>query len=217
MPWPGVAYIWPLKDPYLKDCHCVQTRTGSGRVVYIGDACEQMMVLAGFPATLEIGGKLENEFPISQSGKTQGIWGKHKEIREFVTVTQKGKVFASLGYVRLLPCVQVVFIDWLVIVAFVNITHLSRQWQLAVLEPLLDFPATSLKGKYFSWNFGTFSGKYQGRLSEFLFHKVLGTLYKASCDPCYTVFTLNYITCGFAKHLQDMTGKLCVQNLSSDN
>ena len=57
--------------------------------------------MTGFPATLEIRGNLENEFPISQSGKTQGIWGKHKKLREFVTVTQKGKVFASLGYVRL--------------------------------------------------------------------------------------------------------------------
>ena len=69
----------------------------------------------GCPATLEIRENLENEFPIFQSGKTQGIWGKHKKsqgkLREFVTVTQKGKVFASLGYVRLAPCVQVVFID----------------------------------------------------------------------------------------------------------
>ena len=32
----------------------------------------------GFPATLEIRENLENEFPIFQSGKTQGIWGKHK-------------------------------------------------------------------------------------------------------------------------------------------
>ena len=30
--------------------------------------------------------------------------------------------------------------------------------------------------KYFSLNFGTFSGKYQGKLREFLFHKILGTL-----------------------------------------
>ena len=30
--------------------------------------------------------------------------------------------------------------------------------------------------EYFSWNFGTFSGKYQGKLREFYFHKVLGTL-----------------------------------------
>ena len=110
--------------------------------------------VTGFPATLEIKHNLENDFPIVQSGKTQGMWEKHKtsgktqgmwekhktsgktqgmwekhkknqgklrecgkntkhqgKLREFVTVTQKGKVFASLGYVRLVPCVEVVFID----------------------------------------------------------------------------------------------------------
>ena len=71
--------------------------------------------------------------------------------------------------------------DWK-IVAFVNIIRLSRQ-QLAVIEPLFDFPATPLKGKYFSWNFGAFSGKYQGELREFPFHKVLGTLYSALNVP----------------------------------
>ena len=30
--------------------------------------------------------------------------------------------------------------------------------------------------KYFSLNFGTFSGKYHGKQREFLFHKMLGTL-----------------------------------------
>ena len=58
---------------------------------------------------LEIRENLENVFPIFQSGKTQGIWGKHKKnqgnLREFMTVTKKGKVYASLGYVRLVPCV----------------------------------------------------------------------------------------------------------------
>ena len=52
----------------------------------------------GFPATLEIRKNLENEFLFFQSGKTQGIWEKHKnqgKFWEFVTVTQKGKVFAS--------------------------------------------------------------------------------------------------------------------------
>ena len=33
----------------------------------------------GFPATLEIRENLKNEFPIFQSGKTQGIWEKHKK------------------------------------------------------------------------------------------------------------------------------------------
>ena len=54
-----------------------------------------------------------------------------------------------------------------------------------MLEPPLDFPATSLKGKYFSWNFGTFSGKYQGKLRGFLFHKMLGNLilWHSNCLP----------------------------------
>ena len=38
-----------------------------------------MIIAAGFPATLEIRENLENEFPVFQSGKTQGIWGKHKK------------------------------------------------------------------------------------------------------------------------------------------
>ena len=83
-----------------------------------------------FPATLEIRENLENEFPIFQSGKTLGIWEKHQnqgKLEELVTVNQKGNVFASLGYVRLVPCVQLVFIDWLVIVAFVTITHLKEK------------------------------------------------------------------------------------------
>ena len=64
-----------------------------------------------------------------------------------MTVTQKGKVFASLVYVHLVSCVQVVFIDctdWLV--AFVNITHLNEKIFF------IEF-----------WNFlGEISGKTQG-------------------------------------------------------
>ena len=69
-------------------------------------------------------------FQFSSQGKLRefGKNTKNQGIRsEFVTVTQKGKVFASLVYVRLVPCVQVVFIDWLVIVAFLNITHLNKK------------------------------------------------------------------------------------------
>ena len=84
----------------------------------------------GFPATLEIRENLENEFPIFQSGKTQGIWGKHQKSGKTQGICHsdpEGKGFRHFGYVRLVPCVQVVFIDCLVIVAFVKITHLSRQ------------------------------------------------------------------------------------------
>ena len=79
-----------------------------------------------------------SNFPVRENS---GNLGKRPKIREFVTVTQKAKVFASLVYVLLMPCVQVVFIDWLVLVAFVNITHLNDE--------------------VFSLNFGTFSGKTQ--------------------------------------------------------
>ena len=37
------------------------------------------MALSGFPATLEIRENLENECPIFQSGKTQGIFEKHQK------------------------------------------------------------------------------------------------------------------------------------------
>ena len=73
----------------------------------------------GFTATLEIRENLENEFPIFQSGKTQGIWEKNTrtqgKLREFVTVTQEGKVFDSLVYVRLVPYLSKFcsFTDWL--------------------------------------------------------------------------------------------------------
>ena len=35
--------------------------------------------ITGFPTNLEIRENLENEFPIFQSGKTQGIWEKHNK------------------------------------------------------------------------------------------------------------------------------------------
>ena len=57
---------------------------------------------------------LENEFPISSQGKLREFGKNTKNqgnLREFVTVTKKERVYASLGCVRLVPCVQVVFID----------------------------------------------------------------------------------------------------------
>ena len=64
----------------------------------------------------------ENSGNLVKTHKNQG------KLREFVIVTQKGKVFASLvGLWVLCHASQVVSIDWLVIVAFVNMTHLSRQ------------------------------------------------------------------------------------------
>ena len=41
-----------------------------------------MNTVTGLPATLEIRENLENKFPIFQSGNTQWIWEKHKQIRE---------------------------------------------------------------------------------------------------------------------------------------
>ena len=38
-----------------------------------------LILVSGFPATLEIRENRENEFPIFQKGKTQGIWGKHQK------------------------------------------------------------------------------------------------------------------------------------------
>ena len=74
-------------------------------------------------------GKWVSNFPVREnsriwenhkkSGKTQGICDSDPEGKGFYFY------FASLGYVCLVPCVQVVFIDWLVIVAFVKITHLQ--------------------------------------------------------------------------------------------
>ena len=60
------------------------------------------------------GKTLKMSFQFSSQGKLREFGENAKnqgKLREFVTVTQKGKVFASLGYVRLAPCVQVVFID----------------------------------------------------------------------------------------------------------
>ena len=54
----------------------------------------------GFPATLEIRGNLENEFPIFQSGKTQGIWEKHKKsgkIQGICDSDPEGKGFRQFG------------------------------------------------------------------------------------------------------------------------
>ena len=71
----------------------------------------------GFPATLEIRENLENEFPIFQSGKTQGIWEKHKtsgKTQGICDSDPEGKGFRQFGvpwYVCLVPCVQIVFID----------------------------------------------------------------------------------------------------------
>ena len=62
-------------------------------------------------------------FQFSSQGKLREFGGNAKnqgKISESVIVTQKGKVFASFVYVRLVPCAQIVFIDWLVIVAFLR-------------------------------------------------------------------------------------------------
>ena len=53
------------------------------------------LTVTGFPATLEIRENLENEFPIFQSGKTQGIWEKHKIIRG--NAGPEGKGFRQFG------------------------------------------------------------------------------------------------------------------------
>ena len=73
-------------------------------------------ILAGVPATLEIRENLDNVFPVFQSGKTQGIWEKHKKsgkTQEICDSDPEGKGFRQcvLFYVRLVPCVQVVFIN----------------------------------------------------------------------------------------------------------
>ena len=61
--------------------------------------------LVRVPATLKIRKNLENEFPFFHA---KGMQGKLSGI---LTVTEKGKVFATLVYIRLVPCVQVMFID----------------------------------------------------------------------------------------------------------
>ena len=79
-----------------------------------GYVCD-CMSLSGLPATLETQGKtLKMSFQFFSRGKLREFRKNNKnqgKLGEFVTVTQKGKVFASLGYVRLVPCVQVVFIN----------------------------------------------------------------------------------------------------------
>ena len=74
-----------------------------------------MSFITGFPATLEIRENLENEFsnfPVRENsgnlGKTQKKSGKNQGICD----SDPGlKGFRQFGYVRLVPCVQVVFID----------------------------------------------------------------------------------------------------------
>ena len=60
------------------------------------------------------GKTLKMSFRFSSQGKLREF-GENTEnqgkLMEFVTVSQKRKVFASLRCVRLVPCVQVVFID----------------------------------------------------------------------------------------------------------
>ena len=58
--------------------------------------------------TLKMSVQFSSQGKLKEFGENTKNQGK---LREFVTVTQKGKVFASLVYVRLVPCVQVVFID----------------------------------------------------------------------------------------------------------
>ena len=128
---------------------------------------------------LEIRENLENEFPIFQSGKTQGIWGKHKKVREnsgnlgktqksqgklreFVTVTQKGKDFASLGYVRLVPCVH-----WLTgYSGFCEYYTTLQTITVGAARTTSWLPSNLIKGKIFLMEFWNFlreiSGKTRG-------------------------------------------------------
>ena len=101
------------------------------------------------------------------------------------------KVFASLGYVHLVPYVQVVFIEWLVIVAFVNKSPLQTI-TVGCARTTSWLPSNLIKGKVFLMEFFlTFSGKYQGKLGEFLFHKVLGTLLQSSRND-YGIYIFAY-------------------------
>ena len=81
---------------------------------------------AGFPATLEIRENIENESPIFQSGKTQGIWGKHPKSGENRGIWQwprKERFSPVLCHVSKLCPLS----DWLWWLVSVNITHLFRQ------------------------------------------------------------------------------------------
>ena len=66
----------------------------------------------GFQPLWNSGKTLKMSFQFSSQGNLGGKTHTQKsgKLREFVKVTQKGKGFAILGYVRLVPCVQVVFI-----------------------------------------------------------------------------------------------------------
>ena len=57
-------------------------------------------IKSGFPATLENRENLENEFPIFQSGKTQGIWEKHTKSGKTQGICDsdpEGKGFRQFG------------------------------------------------------------------------------------------------------------------------
>ena len=72
------------------------------------------MTCQGFQLLWKSGKALKMSFQFSSQGKLREFGKNTKnqgKLRESVTVSQKGKVFASLRYVCLLPCVQVVFID----------------------------------------------------------------------------------------------------------
>ena len=117
--------------------HIILTRTGESRFIMTGQLNNQVS-LSFLTSHYDSGGCFTNSDgrinqttghhpmvvvpirqgsqPLWKSGKTLKMRGKRKKInqgklREFVTVTQKGKVFTSLGYVRLVPCVQAVSID----------------------------------------------------------------------------------------------------------
>ena len=75
---------------------------------------DTMLLYVGVAATVEIRENLANEYHFFSPGKTH----KNQENSRNMTVTQKGKRFTSLAYVRLVPCAQVVSIDWLAKVAF---------------------------------------------------------------------------------------------------
>ena len=95
-----------------------------GSQMWLGEHCVWIRYFGGYSPILtppqgsqplwKSGKTLKMSFQFSSQGKLREFGENAKnqgKLREFVTVTQTGKVFASLGYVRLVPCVQVVFID----------------------------------------------------------------------------------------------------------